>query len=98
MGNGNAPDGYTTGIHRFGETVAFNLTFPKYTYNDSNNGTYVYYQKETSAVKDLTAAGSTFSGGSLTLGIVGGVLVGCALTLLLLKVNNKKKKKESATA
>ena len=98
MGNGNAPDDYTTGIHRFGETVAFNLTFPKYTYNDPNNGTYVYYQKETSTVNDLKAAGSTFSGGSLTLGIVGGVLAGCALTLILLKVNNKKKKKESATA
>ena len=98
MGNGDAPEGYTTGIHRFGETAAFNLTFPKYTYNDPNNGTYVYYQKETSTVNDLTAAGSTFSGGSLTLGIVVGVLAGCALTLLLLKVNNKKKKKESATA
>ncbi len=99
MGNGNAPDGYTNGIHRFGEKdVVFNLTSRLYCYNDPNDGTYVYFKNETSTVKDLTAAGSTFSGGTLALGIGAGAIVGCALTLLLLKVDNKKKKKESATA
>ena len=99
MGKGNAPDGYTNGIHRFGEKdVVFNLTSRLYCYNDPNDGTYVYFKNETSTVKDLTAAGSTFSGGTLALGIGAGAIVGCALTLLLLKVDNKKKKKESATA
>ncbi len=99
MGNGDAPDGYTNGIHRFGEKdVVFNLTSRLYCYNDPNDGTYVYFKNETSTVKDLTAAGSTFSGGTLALGIGAGAIVGCALTLLLLKVDNKKKKKESATA
>ena len=92
------PDGYTTGIHRFGEKDVFNLTSKLFCYNDPNEGTYVYFKNDTSTVKDLTAAGSSFSGGSLALGIVVGALAGCALTLLLLKVDNKKKKKESATA
>ena len=99
LGNGDAPEGYTNGIHRFGEKdVVFNLTSKLYCYNDPSEGTYVYFKNDTSTVKDLTAAGSTFSGGSLALGLVGGVLAGCALTLLLLKVDNKKKKNGSATA
>ena len=99
LGNGNAPEGYTNGIHRFGEKdVVFNLTSRLYCYNDPSEGTYVFFKNDTSTVKDLTAAGSTFSGGSLVLGIGAGALAGCALTLLLLKVNNKKKKNGSATA
>ena len=99
LGNGNAPEGYTNGIHRFGEKdVVFNLTSRLYCYNDPSEGTYVYFKNDTSTVKDLTAAGSSFSGGSLALGIGAGSLAGCALTLLLLKVNNKKKKNGSATA
>jgi hypothetical protein len=99
MGNGDMPDGYTTGIHRFGEKdVVFNLTSKLYCYNDPNEGTYVYFKNDTSTVKDLTATGSTFSGGLLALGIVGGVLAGCAFTLIMLRLENKKKKKETATA
>ena len=98
MGNGDMPEGYTTGIHRFGEKDVFNLTSKLFCYNDPNEGTYVYFKNDTSTVKDLTAAGSTFTGGMFAVGLVGGVLAGCALTLLLLKVDNKKKKKESATA
>ena len=98
LGNGDSPEGYTNGIHRFGEKDTFNLTSKLYCYNDPSEGTYVYFKNDTSTVKDLTAAGSTFSGGSLALGIGAGALAGCALTLLLLKVNNKKKKNGSATA
>ncbi len=98
IGNGDMPEGYTTGIHRFGEKDVFNLTSKLFCYNDPNEGTYVYFKNDTSTVKDLTAAGSTFTGGMFAVGLVGGVLAGCALTLLLLKVDNKKKKKESATA
>jgi len=99
LGNGDAPEGYTNGIHRFGEKdVVFNLTSRLYCYNDPNEGTYVYFKNDTSTVKDLTAAGSSFSGGSLALGIGAGSLAGCALTLLLLKVDNKKKKKQSSNA
>ena len=98
LGKGDAPEGYTNGIHRFGEKDTFNLTSRLYCYNDPSEGTYVYFKNDTSTVKDLTAAGSSFSGGSLALGIVVGALAGCALTLLLLKVYNKKKKKQSSNA
>ena len=99
LGKGDAPDGYTNGIHRFGEKdVVFNLTSKLYCYNDPNEGTYVYFKNDTSTVKNLTAAGSTFTGGSLVIGIAAGTLIGCAFTLLMLKLNGKKKKKETATA
>ena len=98
MGNGNAPDGYTNGIHRFGEKNVFNLTSRLYCYNDPNDGTYVYFKNETSTVMDLAAAGSTFSGGSLALGLGAGALAGCAFTLIMLRLENKKKKKQTATA
>jgi hypothetical protein len=95
MGNGDAPDGYTNGIHRFGEKdVVFNLTSRLYCYNDPNDGTYVYFKNDTATVKDLTATGSLFSGGSIALGAFIGLIVGSALTIFI--VNNKKKKEEKA--
>ncbi len=98
MGSGNMPEGYTTGIHRFGETNAFNLTSKYYCYNDPNDGTYVYFKNETSTVKDLTASGSSFSGGSLAIGAVAGVLVGGAVTFLIMMLVNKRKKNKAAKA
>ena len=95
MGNGDIPDGYTTGIHRFGEKNAFNLTGKLYCYNDPNNGTYVYFKNETSTVKELTAAGSTFSGGSLAIGAVAGLAPGAAITLLL-SVSTRKRRENKA--
>ena len=97
-GNGDAPEGYTNGIHRFGEKSVFNLTGKAVCFNDPNEGTYVYFKNETSTVKQLTATGSSFSGGMLALGIVGGVIAGCAFTLIMLRIESKKKKKETATA
>ena len=96
LGKGDAPEGYTNGIHRFGEKdTFFNLTSRLYCYNDPSEGTYVYFKNDTSTVKDLTATGSLFSGGSIALGALVGLIVGSAITLFI--VNNKKKK-ESETA
>ncbi len=96
MGNGDAPDGYTNGIHRFGEKDVFNLTSKLYCYNDPNEGTYVYFKNDTSTVKDLTAAGSTFSGGSLAIGVAAGLLGGAALTLILLFSTRKRRENQPA--
>ena len=96
MGNGDAPDGYTNGIHRFGEKDVFNLTSRLYCYNDPNEGTYVYFKNDTSTVKDLTAAGSTFSGGSLAIGVAAGLLGGAALTLILLFSTRKRRENQPA--
>ena len=93
MGKGNAPEGYTTGIHRFGEKTVFNLTSaPNYCYNDPYDGTYVYFKNDTATVKDLTATGSLFSGGSIALGALIGLIVGSTITLFI--VNNSRKKKK----
>ncbi len=93
-----SPDDYTTGIHRFGEKAAFNLTSLYYCYNDPNKGTFVYYKNDNAFVKDLTAAGSTFSGGSIALGAVIGLIAGGALTAIIMTAAGKKKKRTPAAA
>ena len=90
------PDGYSTGIHRFGEKAAFNLTSLFYCYNDPNEGTYVYYKHDNAFVKDLTAAASVFSGGSIALGAVLGLIVGGGVMLLL--TFSVRKRKEAMLA
>ena len=93
---GKLPDGYSTGIHRFGEKAAFNLTSLYYCYNDPNEGTYVYYKHDNAFVKDLTAAASVFSGGSIALGAVLGLIVGGGVMLLL--TFSVRKRKEAMLA
>ena len=96
MGSGDVPEGYTTGIHRFGEQNAFNLTSKLYCYNDPNDGTYVYFKNDTATVKDLKATGSLFSGGSLAIGAVAGVVIGVGLTLLITVASKKRKENQTA--
>ncbi len=94
----SSPNGYTTGVHRFGEKAAFNLTSLYYCYNDPNEGTYVYYKHDNAFVKDLTATGSVFSGGSIALGAVLGLIAGGAVTAIIMTAAGKKKKKTAAAA
>ena len=99
MGKGDAPEGYTAGIHRFGEQNAFNLTSKLYCYNDPNDGTYVFFKNDTSTVKDLSTTGSAFSGGTLALGVGIGLILGGLVTFAVVTIINKtKKKKEQAQA
>ncbi len=95
LGSG-APEGYDTGIHMFGETAVQNLTDEKnkYSYNDPYGGTYVYFKRDVAAVKEQTAAGSLFSGGSIALGAIIGLLVGGGLMALL--IVSARKRKENA--
>ncbi|MBR2280251.1 MAG: hypothetical protein IJ903_04915 [Ruminococcus sp.] len=84
MGKAEAIEGgYEKGIHMFGSGSVFNLTHYPYCYKDPYDGTYVYFKTDTVSVKEQTAAGSLFSGGSLAIGAVAGLLVGSAFTLLL---------------
>ena len=92
------PEGYEQGIHMFGSGSVFNLTHYPYCYKDPYEGTYVYFKTDTVSVKDQTAAGSVFSGGSLAIGAVAGLLVGCGLTFLITRIAGKKKKKEATAA
>ena len=98
MGKGDAPEGYTAGIHRFGENNAFNLTSKLYCYNDPNDGTYVFFKNDTSTVKDLSTTGSAFSVGTLAIGAVIGLILGGLVTFAVMKIIAKKKKKEQAQA
>ena len=91
MGSGDIPNGYTTGIHRFGEKNAFNLTSRLYCYNDPNDGTYIYFKNDTATVKNLTTSGSIFSGGVLAIGVAAGMLGGVALTLALSVYRRKRR-------
>ena len=89
------PEGYEQGIHMFGSGSVFNLTHYPYCYKDPYEGTYVYFKTDTVSVKDQTAAGSVFSGGSLAIGAVAGLLVGCVATFLITRFTGKKKKEEA---
>ena len=90
-GSSDLPEGYTTGVHRFGEKGAFNLTSKYYCYNDPNNGTYLFFRNAASTVKDIAAAtGSMFSGGSLAIGAAGGLIVGFVVALMITKAAKKK--------
>ena len=96
MGKGDAPEGYPTGIHRFGEQNAFNLTSKLYCYNDPNDGTYVYFKNDTATVKDLSTTGSLFSGGFIAIGAVLGIAVGVGLTMLFTVASKKRKENQAA--
>ena len=95
MGNTDLPEGYSTGIHRFGEKSAFNLTSKYYCYNDPNNGTYVFFKNDNATVKALTAAGSLFSGGSIMIGVGIGLVAGSVITVIIMKAVSKKKKEKT---
>ncbi|HBE15581.1 MAG TPA: hypothetical protein DCY72_04990 [Ruminococcaceae bacterium] len=96
LGKGGAPEGYSTGIHMFGDEAVQNLTDEKsgYSYNDPNEGTYVFFKRDTAK----TAAGSLFSGGSLILGGLIGLAAGGLLTFAVIQLTNKKKKKKAEQA
>ena len=91
------PAGYETGIHRFGEGAAFNLTSEFYCYNDKPNGTYVYYKNADKTVEEMTGKntaaiiGSLFSNGSLMIGAGAGVLVGAVTVVIIMTAARKRK-------
>ena len=95
QGKGGAPEGYTTGIHMFGEEAVQNLTDASKSmplcYNDPNEGTYIFFKRDTAK----TAAGSLFSGGSLALGGVIGLAAGGLLTFGITRLAGRKKKKKA---
>ena len=103
FGKADLPDGYSAGIHRFGEKAAFNLTSKYYCYSDPNEGTYVFFKNEEATVKELTqtntannaaTTGSMFSGGSLAIGAIAGLALVILLTVLVM-VSTKKRKNDA---
>ena len=97
LGKGEAPEGYSTGIHMFGDEAVQNLTDVKsgYSYNDPNEGTYVFFKRDTTPVKGLIA-GSVFSGGSLMLGAILGLIAGVGLTMLITFSSRKRRERRAS--
>ena len=100
-GDSNLPNGYETGIHRFGEGAAFNLTHTYYCYNDKPNGTFVYFKNDGQTVNQLlgfepSASGSLFSGGSLAIGVGVGLILGGGLVALFMSAKSRRKKETEA--
>ena len=94
-GKSDLPEGYSIGIHRFGEKAAFNLTSELFCYNDAPKGTYVFFKCDTDIAKASTAAGSTFAAGTAAIFALIGIIVGSGVTLIIVSVVNKKKKKQA---
>ena len=92
------PNGYTTGIHRFGEKSVYNLTNEYLCYNDVNKGTYVFFKNDTATVQQLAettsgkaaTTGSIFSGTSFAIGAAAGILIGILIAVLIVKARKKK--------
>ena len=96
-GDSNLPNGYETGIHRFGEGAAFNLTHTYYCYNDKPKGTFVYYKNADQTINQLlgvgeaSTSGSLFSGGSLAIGAGVGIIIGGGIVALIVAATLKRK-------
>ena len=96
------PNGYETGIHRFGEKAAFNLTSEYYCYNDTPNGTYVYFKQADKTVSEMTGKstsitiGSIFSNDSLMIGAGAGAVLGAGAAIIIMTAARKRKKEEIA--
>ena len=99
LGKGDAPEGYSTGIHMFGDEAVQNLTDASKSmplcYNDPHEGTYVFFKRDTTPVKGLIA-GSVFSGGSLLLGAILGLIAGVGLTMLITFSSKKRRERRAS--
>ena len=78
-GSSEIPAGYTTGIHMFGSESAFNLNSSLYDWNSGAKSVFVYFKTDDSAKASTT--GSNFTGGTLALTGVAGLVIGALGTL-----------------
>ena len=89
-GSTTLPDGYSTGIHMFGSTAAFDLNNPYYVFNKEADDIYVYFKTDDSVVLPSTT-GSNFSAGSVFLCGGIGAVIGAAIAVVVLLAAFKKK-------
>ena len=108
-GKTDMPEGYTTGVHLFGESVAVNMTDKKYCYDDKLNGIYVYFKNEpvsststgtgndaqTNDNDDAPSTSSSFGFGFMAFAGIGGALAGFALGAYVAFLIKRKKASET---
>ena len=99
-GTSSLPSGYTTGIHMFGTTAAFNLNNSYYVFNNKPMSIYVYFKTDDSVVVPSAAsvAGSNFSVGSVFLYGGIGAAVGAAIAVVVMLAVSKKRESASVEA
>ena len=93
VGKSDIPAGYTTGIHMFGSSAAFNLNSNLYDWNQSAKKVFVYFKTDDSAKTSTT--GSNFTGGTLALTGGAGIAIGALATAFAMKPKKKKAEAEA---
>ncbi len=88
------PAGYETGIHMFGSESAFNLNNSLYVWNSGADSVFVYFQRDSAS--SSTAAGTAFTNGVAAVTGVGGLALGAAAAVLIMKLTGRKKKSTAA--
>ena len=95
VGTTEVPEKYDASIHMFGEKSAANMTNSVYTYNDSNNGIYVYYKTDADANPGSKDTGSVFSTGYVMIAGGIGLIIGAVLGLVITSAVKRKKVKKA---
>ncbi|MBO4893670.1 MAG: hypothetical protein J5562_01990 [Clostridia bacterium] len=94
VGSSKVPEGYTKGIHMFGEAAVANLNSKLYCWNQSAKSVMIYFKTDTSAAA-AGAAGSNFSTGSLAIAGGAGLAIGALVSGLAVSAAGKKKAKKA---
>ena len=95
VGSAGVPQGYTAGIHMFGEKAPFNLNSKLYCWNQKAPSIMVWYKTDKNAP---TVTGSGFSSGTLALAAGCGAVGGAAVALLAAAATKKRKDSAPASA
>ena len=89
-GSEKTPKGYSGCLHMFNEENPVKIDNEEYCYRSDNKGMYLYWKTE----KDSSLTTSAFSGGTIAISAIGGLIAGIAGTTLFMLP--KKKRKEAA--
>ena len=95
-GSAEIPSGYKTGIHSFGTDAAENLNNTLYVWKSTAPGVYVYFKTEEPAF--ASAAGSSFTAGSVAIAGAAGLALGALAASLGMKISKKRKDNKAVTA
>ena len=92
IGSTDVPPTYTTGIHMFSSSAAYNLNNTQYIWNNKADSIFVYFNYEGENETPGAAAGSAVSTGYIALTAIAGLLVGILSTLGVTYAIRRKKK------
>ena len=88
-GKSKMPEGCTKGMHLFTYTNAVDLGDTAWAFNNDKKGVYFFWDEDTKAFPAAEVA-SAFSGGSLALAGLGGLVAGIAGATLVMRTKRKR--------